>query len=163
MQPERSDCRITTGLRVAIVGASIGGLSAANVLCRLGASVHVFELFPTHGFATRGGALGFVDTSILQQLRPNAAVRGHVKFYGDLWQFLYDGLPEGTVRFGVDVTRIVAPASVSPRLVLPGGVEQEFDIIIGADGGKSNIRPYVTSRQPEYSGIYIYILAIITH
>ena len=34
-------------LRVAIVGASLGGLSAANVLHRLGAHVQVYESFPS--------------------------------------------------------------------------------------------------------------------
>jgi 2-polyprenyl-6-methoxyphenol hydroxylase-like FAD-dependent oxidoreductase len=34
-------------LRVAIVGASLGGLSAANVLHRLGANVQVYESFPS--------------------------------------------------------------------------------------------------------------------
>ena len=144
-------------LRVAVVGASIGGLSVANVLHQLGAQVHVFELFPL-GFASRGGALGFVDSDVLRRIRPAAAAaaRAHGNFYGNLWQFLFDGLPPGTVHFGVHVTQIVNSSSAVPRVALPGGEEREFDLVIGADGGASAVRPYVTQHQPSYSGYVLW-------
>ena len=56
----------TNGLNkptVAIIGASIAGLSSANVLNRLGAKVTVFEKFNS-GFHNRGGGLGS-DLSLL--------------------------------------------------------------------------------------------------
>ena len=146
----------STGLRVAIVGASLGGLSVANVLHRLGAQVEVFEYFP-HGFHDRGGALGAVDISLLHQIRGNAGprsrppIRRHGHFYGDLWQYLAEGIPEDTVRFGVDVKEIVDSASQTPRLEI-AGEERGFDLVVGADGGKSTIRRYVTNAVPEYSG-----------
>ena len=145
-----------TGLRVAIVGASLGGLSVANVLHRLGAQVEVFEYFP-HGFHDRGGALGAVDTDLLHQIRGNTGprsrplIRRHGHFYGDLWQYLVEGLPEDTVRFGIDVEEIIDSTSATPRLDI-AGEERGFDVVIGADGGKSSIRRYVTNAVPEYSG-----------
>ena len=36
-----------------------------------------------------------------------AQIRGHGHFYGDLWSYLNEGLPEGTVRFGVSVEEVV--------------------------------------------------------
>lgn len=100
---------VAKGQRVAIVGASLGGLSVANVAHRLGAVVSVFELFPS-GFHLRGGALGAVDVDLIQQIRgdKNAPrhIRGHGHFYGDLWQYLFDGLPSGMVTFECDVTGI---------------------------------------------------------
>ena len=44
-------------LRVGIVGASLGGLSAANTLRNIGASVTVYEKFEST-FSSRGGGLG---------------------------------------------------------------------------------------------------------
>ena len=85
----------------------MGGLSVANVLHRLGALVTVLEYY-TEGFHNRGGALGGVDTHLLQSILPNSStsnhvIKGHGHFYGDLWQYLYDGLPEQTVQFGIDI------------------------------------------------------------
>jgi 2-polyprenyl-6-methoxyphenol hydroxylase-like FAD-dependent oxidoreductase len=145
-----------TGLRVAIVGASLGGLSAANVLHRLGAQVEVFEYFP-HGFHDRGGALGAVDTDLLHQIcgntrpRSRPPIRRHGHFYGDLWQYLMDGLPEDMVRFGIGVEEIIDSTPATPRLEI-AGEGRGFDLVIGADGGKSTIRRYVTNAVPEYSG-----------
>ena len=32
--------------------------------------------------------------------------RGHGHYYGDLWTYLHKGLPEGSVRFGVDIAEV---------------------------------------------------------
>ncbi|WP_339342879.1 NAD(P)-binding protein, partial [uncultured Polaribacter sp.] len=78
-------------IKVAIVGSSIGGLSAANVLHRLGFEVTVFEAF-SEGFNNRGGALGSVDIQLLQTILPTGTIQkrigNHGHFYGDLWQYL---------------------------------------------------------------------------
>ena len=55
----RMDQSAIAGLRVAVIGASLGGLSAASVLKHLKADVHVFEAFEG-SFASRGGGLGGV-------------------------------------------------------------------------------------------------------
>lgn len=143
-----------SGLRVAVVGASLGGLSAANVLVRCGADVKVYECF-AHSFHDRGGALGSVDVALMQAIvstrESPRSVAGHAHFYGDLWRFLYEGLPENTVHFGVDVQDVLQADSKFPQIVIDG-TPQEFDLIIAADGGKSTLRPYVTDEVPEYAG-----------
>jgi len=145
-------------LHIAVVGASLGGLSVANVLHRLGARVEVFECFG-HGFHTRGGALGAVDVKLVQEIRGGSGhsrpIKGHGHFYGDLWQYFYEGLPEGMVHFGVDVQEILDSSSDSPQLVIGDG-PQHFDIIIGADGGKSTVRKYVTDQLPKYAGYTVW-------
>jgi len=141
-------------LKVAVIGCSIGGLSAANVLNRLGFEVTVFEGF-SEGFHNRGGALGSVDIQLLQTILPTGTIQkrigNHGHFYGDLWQYLYDGLPKSSIKFGVDIQEIHNPESLKPTLEIEGKL-QDFDLIIGADGGKSTIRKYVSHATPQYAG-----------
>jgi 2-polyprenyl-6-methoxyphenol hydroxylase-like FAD-dependent oxidoreductase len=141
-------------IKVAIVGSSIGGLSAANVLSRLGFEVTVFEGF-SEGFQNRGGALGSVNIQLLQTILPTGTIqkriRNHGHFYGDLWKYLYEGLPKYSVQFGNDIQEIHNPESLKPIVEIQGKL-QEFDLIIGADGGKSTIRKYVTDATPQYAG-----------
>jgi 2-polyprenyl-6-methoxyphenol hydroxylase-like FAD-dependent oxidoreductase len=141
-------------IKVAIVGSSIGGLSAANMLHRLGFEVTVFEAF-SEGFHNRGGALGSVDIQLLQTILPTGTIQkrigNHGHFYGDLWQYLYEGLPKYSVKFGVDIQEVLNPESLKPILEIEGKHHQ-FDLIIGADGGHSTIRKYVTDAVPQYAG-----------
>lgn len=141
-------------LKIAVIGCSIGGLSAANVLNRLGFEVTVFEAF-SEGFQNRGGALGSVDIQLLQTILPAGTVqkriRNHGHFYGDLWKYLYEGLPKPSVKFGVDIQEVLNPESKKPTLEIEGKL-QEYDLIIGADGGKSTVRKYVTDATPQYAG-----------
>ena len=141
-------------LKVAVIGSSIGGLSAANVLNRLGFEVTVFEAF-TEGFHNRGGALGSVDIQLLQTILPTGTIQkrigNHGHFYGDLWKYLYEGLPKYSIKFGVEIQEIYNPESLKPTLKIQGKL-QKFDLIIGADGGKSTIRKYVTDAVPQYAG-----------
>ena len=141
-------------IKVAIIGSSIGGLSAANVLNRLGFEVTIFEAF-SEGFHNRGGALGSVDIKLLQIIIPTGTVqkpiRNHGHFYGDLWQYLFEDLPKSSVKFGVDIQEKINPESLKPTLEIKGRF-QEFDLIIGADGGKSTLRKYVTDATPQYAG-----------
>ena len=43
-----------------------------------------------------------------------------------------------------------------PSLVLGGEPTASFDLIVGADGGKSCVRRYVTAQQPRYAGYTVY-------
>lgn len=146
-------------IRIAIVGASLGGLSAANVLHRLGAKVSVFEAY-ANSFHGRGDDLGPLDEDLIQAIlgetnKPDEqreqAVKGHRYFYGNLWQQLFNELPLGMVCFGNNVGNILEPNSLQPKLLVDG-IEHSFDLIIGADGRRSSIRRFVTKQLPKYAG-----------
>merc|ERR1711998_88729 len=113
------DVEPCTGMDVAIVGGSLGGLAAANVLHRLGASVTVFEK-SLSTMEDRGACLGFVDIQLWERIRGERMTwpdgtdvtrtpppDGRQSFsnqgsfyYGDMWQYLYSGLPANCVKFG---------------------------------------------------------------
>merc|ERR1712054_430729 len=93
-------------MKVAVVGGSLAGLATANVLLRNGASVTVFEK-ASDGFAKRGACLGFVDVAMLEKIRKAPFMRNGRRatleqgafYYGDVWQYLFSGLPSGCVKF----------------------------------------------------------------
>lgn len=158
-------------LKVAIIGGSLGGLATANVLHRLGASVTVFEKSATT-LESRGACLGFVDVALWERIRELRLTRDGKQvshrpvfdgmhsfdqesqgsfYYGDMWQFLYSGLPEGCVKFGRTVETLGDPEA-------PTIDGETFDLAIVADGGWSTLRDrYIESkRAPEYTGYQIY-------
>ena len=158
-------------MQVGIVGASIAGLSVANVLHRHGFRVKVFEAFE-HGFQNRGGALGFVDIGLVDDIRgtskssPPSSTRrfsnqvgGGAFFYGTVWKFLYEGLPKGTVSFGAPVQSLRDADSKQPKIVLEDNSIHTFDFVVGADGGRSVVRSHVVGdkhSEAKYSGYTVY-------
>mmetsp|Transcript_34802 Transcript_34802/g.76155 ORF Transcript_34802/g.76155 Transcript_34802/m.76155 type:complete len:377 (+) Transcript_34802:165-1295(+) len=158
-------------MQVGIVGASIAGLSVANVLHRKGFSVKIFEAFG-HGFQNRGGALGFVDFDIVHRIRqgdkaltqsPTLTHPGMGSFYGTIWKYLYEGLPEGSVVFNAPVKDVSDETTDKPQIVLEDGSAHRFDFVVGADGGKSVVRQAVITQSANkessigaYSGYVVW-------
>lgn len=155
--------------KAAILGGGIGGLTAANFLVRRGWDVSVFERSTAP--PVTGTALGMwpqavaaLDTAglgdrvrrlgALQQraafLRPDGSVIGRVDSARRtaylisrpaLLGVLVDGLPTGTVRFGV----------AAPDL----GALAGFDVVVAADGTRSVTRDVLfgTRYRPTYTGM----------
>jgi 2-polyprenyl-6-methoxyphenol hydroxylase-like FAD-dependent oxidoreductase len=156
-----------TPRRVAVVGASLGGLAAAQALNQAGWTVHVFER-ASGSLHDKGGGLGFVHVPAWESLcqkpmmrRQRRASRAQGSFYyGDLWSFLYDGLPDKTVRFGKTITELHGNLQEQPVV---DGVP--YDLVILADGGFSSLRKYVLGNpedttiegpQPDYAGYVVW-------
>ena len=75
-----------------------------------------------------------------------------------LRQILYNCLPEGTIRWG---HRLRSYDARSGELHFDDGVvERGFDLVVGADGAWSKIRPLLTKEKPFFSGVGGYNLII---
>ena len=66
-----------------------------------------------------------------------------------LRKILWEALPTGTVRWGCRLRSVDEDLS----LHFDHGTEKGFDLIVGADGAWSKIRPLLSKVQPYYSGV----------
>jgi 2-polyprenyl-6-methoxyphenol hydroxylase-like FAD-dependent oxidoreductase len=72
---------------------------------------------------------------------------------GQLRDLLLGSLTPGTVRWGRALERVSGPAE-GPRLLhFADGTTVETDLVVGADGAFSRVRPAVSPATPEYSGV----------
>ncbi|MFI6160909.1 FAD-dependent oxidoreductase [Micromonospora haikouensis] len=72
---------------------------------------------------------------------------------GHLRRLLLDSLPEGTVRWGGRVTAARPLGDGRHELTLADGGTATTDLLVGADGAWSRIRPLVSAAAPTYSGL----------
>jgi 2-polyprenyl-6-methoxyphenol hydroxylase-like FAD-dependent oxidoreductase len=77
----------------------------------------------------------------------------------ELRAILLDSLPPRTMRWGSKVLA-VEPAGGRHRLICQDGASEEFDLVVGADGAWSRVRPLVSSARPAYSGVLFVDLSI---
>jgi len=71
---------------------------------------------------------------------------------GQLRRLLADSVPAETVHFGHRLVRAV-PVGDAYRLEFADGSDAEADVVIGADGAWSRVRPLVSDATPEYTGV----------
>ncbi|TQS43068.1 FAD-dependent oxidoreductase [Cryptosporangium phraense] len=166
---------------IAIVGAGLGGVTLARVLHVHGIPATIYEADASPAARTQGGmldihadegqaALRAADlydefrahvhpggeatrvldrhgTVLLDEADDGEGDRPEID-RGQLRRILLDSVPPGTIRWGRKVV------SASPgRLEFADGSVGTADLIVGADGAWSRIRPLVTDVVPAYSGV----------
>ncbi|AQZ62541.1 putative monooxygenase [[Actinomadura] parvosata subsp. kistnae] len=72
---------------------------------------------------------------------------------GHLRTLLLDSLAPGTVRWGHAVETTTALPDGTVRLGFSSGRSEIFDLVVGADGAWSRVRPALTGAEPVYSGV----------
>ncbi|WP_431921909.1 FAD-dependent oxidoreductase [Micromonospora wenchangensis] len=168
--------------RIAVVGAGPGGLTFARVLRHLGHPVVVLErdrgpdsrppggtldlheglgqlALDKAGLLARfrelsrpeGQAMRILDPAgtVLRDWRPGPDERANPEIdRGQLRDLLLGPLD---VRWGQEVTRVVPGDGALVQFA--DGRQETFDLVVGADGAWSRVRPAVSSVAPCYTGV----------
>ncbi|MFI9236954.1 FAD-dependent oxidoreductase [Streptomyces sp. NPDC053079] len=167
-------------MTIAIVGAGLGGLALARVLHVNGIDAVVYEREPSRGARGQGGMLdihsgqralreaGLIDqffaiargegqdmrllepdgTLLLQEDTPEGAPLERPEVdRADLRNLLLDSLPEDVVRWG----HAFAYAD-HDLLHFTDGSSATYDLLVGADGANSRVRPLLTDARPAHIG-----------
>jgi 2-polyprenyl-6-methoxyphenol hydroxylase-like FAD-dependent oxidoreductase len=79
---------------------------------------------------------------------------------GQLRQILLDSLPEGRIRWDREISAIEPQNDGTFELVFKNGVNERFDLVVGADGAWSRTRPLLSDVRPIYSGVVFVELGI---
>ncbi|NEA30484.1 NAD(P)/FAD-dependent oxidoreductase [Streptomyces sp. SID13031] len=171
---------------IAIIGAGLGGLTAARVLHVNGIEAALFELEPSAETRVQGGMLDIHEENGQQALRaadlyddfrkiiheggeamrlvgPDGTV--HVSEEddgsggrpevdrGDLRKLLLNSLPDGAIRWGKKVTGARPLDGGRHEVTFADGSIITTDLLIGADGAWSHVRPLLSDARPAYTGI----------
>ena len=163
--------------RIVIVGGSLGGLAAANLLHRAGHDVTVLERSPRSlqgrgaGIVTHEGlrnslraagavvddTLGVrVDERVVLAADGTAECRWEhpqiLTSWGRLYALLSEALPGGLYRLGAAATT-VAQDEQAARVVLASGETVTADLVVAADGIRSTLRAQLLPQvQSQYAG-----------
>ena len=118
-------------------------LAAAGLLDEFRALIHAggqaSRVLDQHGHAL------FVDADDGTGGRPEVQ-------RGELRRILIESLPAGTVRWGHKVAAVASLGGGRHRVAFADGATATTELLVGADGAWSKIRPLVSAARPAYVG-----------
>jgi 2-polyprenyl-6-methoxyphenol hydroxylase-like FAD-dependent oxidoreductase len=176
-----------SGLRIAIVGGGLGGLTLARVLQLHGVDPVIYEREASPDARGQGGTLDLHPESGQRAMREaglesefwaNARPEGaDMKLLGKdgtvyraevdqahaddrpeidrgvLRRLLLDSIDPASIRWSHNLTRVVPLGASGHELQFENGEVHTCDLVVGADGAWSRIRPLLTDAKPSYTGV----------
>jgi 2-polyprenyl-6-methoxyphenol hydroxylase-like FAD-dependent oxidoreductase len=94
------------------------------------------------------GNLMHIDTDVTDQDRPETD-RGHLR------GMLLKSLPYRVVRWGARVAGVMPRLEGGCTLNFADGTSEQFDLVAGADGTWSKVRPLLSDAIPKYTGVLL--------
>ncbi len=92
------------------------------------------------------------DGAVLLDLPDDGQGRRPEVLRGDLRKLLLDSLPDGTVRWGKKLTEASSLGDGRHEIAFADGSAAQADLLVGADGAWSRVRPLLSDAKPEYAG-----------
>lgn len=109
-----------------------------------------------HAIIHHGGAASRVlkqDGTVLFEAADDGATGRPEVLRGDLRRILLDSLPAGAVQWGKKLAGVTPLGQGRHQLAFADGTRVETDLLVGADGAWSRVRPLLSDAIPEYAGI----------
>jgi 2-polyprenyl-6-methoxyphenol hydroxylase-like FAD-dependent oxidoreductase len=186
------DMSTNTPPRIVIVGGGPGGLTLARILQTRGFAVTVFEQEHSPDERPQGGSLDLHPRSgqyalslagLTEQFRARARYQdqgtrlldktGAVLFEEgeddrpeidrtELRAMLLNSLDPEVVRWGHRVDSIRPLDEGVHELIFADGRAATFDLVVGADGAWSRVRPMLSDVRPTYTGVTVVEMGIDT-
>ncbi|GAA3774687.1 NAD(P)/FAD-dependent oxidoreductase [Streptomyces coacervatus] len=97
--------------------------------------------------------LDFATAALLAQQGPSADGGRPEIDRGQLRGLLLDSLADGTVRWDRAVSGVTPLTDGTCRLLFGDGTAEAFDLVVGADGAWSRVRPALSHAAPGYTGV----------
>jgi 2-polyprenyl-6-methoxyphenol hydroxylase-like FAD-dependent oxidoreductase len=171
---------------VTVIGAGLGGLTLARVLCLHGVPVTVYDTDASAAARAQGGQLDLHEHNgqraleiaglanefrsvihrgggaqrvldrhgtVLAELPDDDSMTRPEALRGDIRRILLESLPAGTVQWGRKLRSATPLGQGRHELTFADGSTAVSDLLVGADGTWSKVRPLLSDQKPTYAGM----------